>query len=168
MRERQKQGLPPVARDDAKVLILGSLPGEMSLRDSRYYAHPRNQFWSLLGNVIQCDLAALEYNERLAALCETGIALWDMVAVGRRKGSLDTALRIDALADVSGLIARLPDLRAIAFNGNKAAQLGARIMPLPNAARLVLPSSSPANTMPLTGKQTAWNAIGAFLVSSDP
>ena len=84
MCESRKQGLAPVAREDARVLILGSLPGEMSLRDSRYYAHPRNQFWRLVGKVIQHDLTSLGYDARLGVLAKAGIALWDMVAVGRR------------------------------------------------------------------------------------
>ena len=72
------------------------------------------------------------------------------------------------MADVGGLIARLPGLGAIAFNGSKAALLGSGVAPFSGAARLVLPSSSPANTMPLVGKQAAWNAIGAYLSTADP
>src|ERR1019366_7155984 len=120
MGEVQKIGLAPVANRDARLLILGSLPGEASLKLNRYYGHPRNQFWQLVGNVILRDLTSLDYDDRLDALAQAGIALWDMVSMGRRSGSLDSALRVDRLSDVAALISKLPQLRAIAFNGRKA------------------------------------------------
>ena len=75
------------------LLILGSLPGEASLRAQRYYAHPQNQFWRLLGSAIGEDLAAMTYDDRLARLAARGIALWDVVGEARRLGSLDGAIR---------------------------------------------------------------------------
>ncbi|MEO6717317.1 MAG: DNA-deoxyinosine glycosylase [Novosphingobium sp.] len=163
MHKLQKTGLAPIAPRGARVLILGSLPGDASLTASRYYAHPRNQFWQLVGNVIHRELVSLAYDDRLDCLAMSSIALWDMVAVGRRRGSLDAALFVDELADIAGLISRLPDITAVAFNGIKAAKLGAGVAPLCTVPRLTLPSSSPANTMPVAAKQAVWNSLAKYL-----
>lgn len=155
------RGFPPVYRADARVLILGSLPGAQSLALQRYYGNPRNQFWQLIGSVLDINLAAMDYEHRLACLIDHGIALWDVVAAGHRKGSLDTALRIAERSNLAGLIAKLPALRAIAFNG----QLAARQAEDPGAKLeiLRLPSSSPANTTPIALKQAKWSEIGRYL-----
>ena len=81
--------MPPAGSSDAKLLILGSLPGEASLRAQRYYAHPQNQFWRLLGRAIGEDLAGLAYEDRVDRLAARRIALWDVVGEGSLIGSLD-------------------------------------------------------------------------------
>lgn len=155
------RGFPPVYRADARVLILGSLPGAQSLALQRYYGNPRNQFWLLVGSVLDTNLAAMDYEHRLACLVDHGIALWDVVAAGHRKGSLDTALRIAERSNLAGLIARLPALRAIAFNGQLAAQQAED--PGAKLEILRLPSSSPANTSPIALKQAKWDEIGRYV-----
>ena len=85
--------MAPVGSADARLLILGSLPGEASLAAQRYYAHPTNQFWRLLGSAIGEELAGLGYHERVQRLAAREIALWDVVAEARRQGSLDGAIR---------------------------------------------------------------------------
>lgn len=127
----------------------------------RYYGHPRNHFWLLVGTVIGLDLGALDYAARLAALLDHRIALWDVVASGHRQGSLDARLRIAEHADLAAMLARLPQLRAIAFNGKLAAEQAR--LPESDLALVSLPSSSPANTMPLASKQAAWNVLRAYL-----
>ena len=82
-----KSGLPPIARLDARLFILGSLPGDASLVAQRYYAHPTNQFWRLLGKAIGEDLQTLSYDDRLERLAERRIGLWDVIASARRPGS---------------------------------------------------------------------------------
>jgi double-stranded uracil-DNA glycosylase len=158
-----RTGLSPIARDDATLLILGSLPGDASLLAARYYAHPRNQFWQLIGHVTGEDFPSLAYEDRLEALARCGIALWDMVAQGRRKGSLDANLRVVTLNEVEGLIACLPLLRAIAFNGAKAAKIGIRVGAYLPLTRISLPSSSPAQTLDVREKMVAWRALNAFV-----
>lgn len=159
--DRLLQGLPPVFRGDAKVLILGSLPGARSLAQQQYYANPRNQFWHLIGEVINLDLKALDYSTRLAWLMEHRIALWDVVATGHRRGSLDAALRVVERSNLDWLVGQLPQLRALAFNGKLAAQQAPELaMPV---QRLGLPSSSPANTTPLTVKLAQWTKLGVYL-----
>ena len=88
-----KRSMAPVGSSDARLLILGSLPGDASLAAQRYYAHPTNQFWRLLGAAINEELAALDYEARLDRLAERRIALWDVVADAVRVGSLDGAIR---------------------------------------------------------------------------
>lgn len=159
-----KRSFAPVVRNDARLLILGSLPGDASLSAGRYYAHPRNQFWQLTGALVTRDLAAMDYECRLTALVEARIALWDMVASGKRKGSLDGAIRGAALNDLAGLIVRLPNLQAIAFNGSKAALLGSKALGREFAVQcLTLPSSSPAHTMSIADKLEAWLQLRLFL-----
>lgn len=145
-----------------RVLVLGSLPGAASLSAGRYYAHPQNQFWRLVGGAIQVDLAALGYDDRLAALLARGIGVWDVVATARRTGSLDAALRDVEGHDLAALVATLPRLRLVAFNGATAARIGARALP-PGVPRVTLPSSSPAYTLGFAAKAAAWAVVGDAL-----
>lgn len=157
----RRHGLPPVARGDARLLILGSLPGEASLAAGRYYAHPRNQFWTLVGAVIGVDLAALSYPDRLEALADARIALWDVIGSAWRRGSTDAAIRDPAANDLAALLARLPQLQTIAFNGGTAHRSGLRTLGDAAAGyRIVaLPSSSPLHTIPIAAKLAAWLAL---------
>ncbi|PZQ51314.1 MAG: DNA-deoxyinosine glycosylase [Rhodovulum sulfidophilum] len=158
----------PVAGPGTRVLILGSLPGVASLAAGRYYAHPRNGFWRLVGGIIGADLPALDYAARLAALEAAGIGLWDVVGSAERRGSLDQAIRDPELADLPALVATLPKLRAIGFNGATAARHGrARLAGLwaegGGPDLVALPSSSPAHTMPLAEKARRWAALARYL-----
>lgn len=158
-----KSSFPPVAAPDARVLILGSLPGERSLAERRYYAHPQNQFWQLLSPVVERDLSALPYEARLAALGAARIALWDVVATAQRTGSSDATIRDAAANDLSALLGRLPALRAVAFNGGKALAMGRPLVAGRGLAVLALPSSSPLHTVGVAAKQPAWNAVANYL-----
>jgi TDG/mug DNA glycosylase family protein len=141
--------------------VLGSLPGEASLAAGRYYAHPRNAFWRLMGEVVGEDIAALAYDDRLATLLRHRVGLWDVVGEAVRPGSLDTAIREAEHNDLAALVETLPVLRAVAFNGGKAAKDGARLLS-GHAGRLALiplPSSSPALTMAHADKTSAWSVL---------
>ena len=153
--------MAPVGSSDARLLILGSLPGEESLRVQRYYAHPQNQFWRLLGAAIGEDLAGFAYDARLARLAQRGIALWDVVGEARREGSLDGAIRAAAANQLRDYAATHPRLRAIAFNGKTAAKLGRAALGDPAGLQLIdLPSSSPAYTLAVADKAKAWSVLG--------
>src|SRR5947209_1476531 len=123
-----KYGLPPVARPDARLFVLGSLPGDVSLAAQRYYAHPANQFWRLLGGAIGEPLQPLPYEERLRRLAEQRIGLWDVIASASRRGSLDQAIRAAEHNRIAHLLADFPQLRAIAFNGTTAAAAGRKLI----------------------------------------
>ena len=161
---RIKVGLPPIARPDARLFILGSLPGDASLSAQRYYAHPTNQFWRLLGHAIGEELQALSYEQRLARLAERRIGLWDVIASATRRGSLDQAIRSAAHNQLEHLRHDFPELRALAFNGSTAAVVGRRMLGSAAGLTLVeLPSSSAANTRPFAEKAEAWAALAQFL-----
>lgn len=160
----RKHGLPPVAADTARLLILGSLPGEASLAAARYYAHPRNHFWLLIEGVMGEPVAALDYEARLALVERRGIALWDVVGSARRGGSLDTALRDVEARDLCAFVAGLPALRAVAFNGATAARLGRRMLGQTALALIDLPSSSPALTLPIAQKARRWALLAPYVI----
>jgi hypoxanthine-DNA glycosylase len=160
----RKSSFPPVVAPDTRVLVLGSLPGERSLAERRYYAHPRNLFWRLVGEVIGRDLQALAYEARLEALLAAKIGLWDTVASATRAGSLDAAIREAEHNPLAELVATLPELRAVAFNGAASAKIGMAALAHTSLALLPLPSSSPANaSVPYAEKRRLWAAIGEFL-----
>ena len=149
----------PVVDAGTRVLILGSLPGQRSLSAGQYYAHPKNQFWRLIGAVIGVDVHARPYASRLTTLRAHGVGLWDSVAEARRPGSLDSALRDIAANDLGALVASLPGLRLIAFNGQKAHDIGMRTLRhLDPVATATVPSSSPAYTLAFDLKAVAWCA----------
>lgn len=164
MSASRKFAFAPVAAPDARALVLGSLPGDASLAARRYYAHPQNRFWHLVGHAIGRDLSMLDYEARLGALTTSRIALWDTVASARRVGSLDTAIREAEHAPLAALVATLPALRAVAFNGRKAGIVGRPQLAGSGLALLDLPSSSPAYArMPLAEKERLWARLGDFL-----
>ena len=155
---------PPICPPNTRVLILGSLPGAASLAAGRYYAHPQNQFWRLTGAAIGQDLSALAYEARLAGLGAAGIGLWDTVASAKRAGSLDSALRDVQAAALGDLVATLPALRAIAFNGATAARIGRQVLGETHFALLDLPSTSPAYAaMAFIDKAQRWKSLREFL-----
>ncbi len=162
----RKASFAPVTDARARVLVCGSLPGDRSLAAQQYYAHPQNQFWRLIAAVIdRADLPALPYEDRLAALRDARIGLWDAVASATRPGSSDAAIAHAEPNDLATLAATLPDLAVIAFNGATAHRLGLRQLGA-SAARwtiLSLPSSSPLHTIGLPAKLPAWLALRPFL-----
>jgi TDG/mug DNA glycosylase family protein len=154
----------PVTRPDTRVIVLGSLPGAVSLAKGRYYAHPQNQFWRLIGGVIGRDLVALDYEARLDALLDARIGLWDTVAAATRKGSLDADIRLHRASDLAALAASLPELKAMAFNGGRSAKIGRRQLEgVSNLDLVDLPSSSPAFTLAFERKLERWRPLAAYL-----
>lgn len=152
-----KTSFNAVADINTRLLILGSLPGEMSLAQQRYYAQPTNQFWRLTGAVIDRDLVAMPYEQRLAALLSAGVGLWDVIKTAQRKGSADTAIRDVEPNALSDLVGTLPKLRCIAFNGAKSAAIGRKHLPQDRFTLLNLPSSSAAHcSMNFTQKVGEW------------
>jgi hypoxanthine-DNA glycosylase len=160
-----KAGLPPIARSDARLFVLGSLPGDASLAARRYYAHSTNQFWRLLGLALGEELHALDYELRLTRLAEYRVGLWDVIASASRRGSLDQAIREAEHNRIDHLLHDFPCLRAIAFNGSTASSVGRKLIgePPANVALVDLPSSSAANTRPFAEKAVRWSALREFL-----
>jgi len=141
---------PPLARHDARLLILGSMPGKASLLAGQYYAHPRNLFWPIVGNLIGAS-PQLSYDERTAILVANGVALWDVLKSCRRNGSLDASIDKASMVvnDFSGFFNDHPAIERIFFNGATAELVFRRhVLPTLTQKRwelLRLPSTSPAN-----------------------
>lgn len=160
-----KRCFPPVVDADTRILVLGSLPGEISLAQGQYYANKQNRFWHLMGDIIGQDLPGMDYPARLQTLLQHRIGLWDVVAQAQRVGSLDSNIRDHASNDLLGLIDTLPHLAVIAFNGGTAEKLGTKALAGRGSPhRLIkLPSSSPAYTVSYGDKLQAWQALRAWL-----
>jgi double-stranded uracil-DNA glycosylase len=161
--ESLKRSFAPVVDARTRLLILGSLPGEISLARAQYYANPRNQFWPLMEAVIETELIPLDYEMRLATLLGRGIGLWDVVASATRTGSLDGAIRGHVANPLRRLVESLPNLAAIAFNGGKSAAIGRKELVDASCALIALPSSSPAYTLPFAAKRVAWLELRTYL-----
>lgn len=160
-------GFPPIADAHARVLILGSLPGQVSLQRQQYYALPRNAFWNIMGELFDAG-PDLPYVERGRRLMQNGMALWDVCAAAQRPGSLDSAIVHASVVpnDFAQFFAAHPALRLICFNGGKAADLYRRlVLPgLPAAFQAIhtetLPSTSPAYAaMSFEKKLARWSAV---------
>jgi double-stranded uracil-DNA glycosylase len=156
-------GLPPVVDGGTRVLVLGSMPGELSLHLQQYYAHPRNDFWRIMSELVGFD--AREYEVRLAALRTAGIGLWDVLRICDRVGSLDAAIVEDSMKpnDFDALFARCPGIARVFFNGGKAEQVfRRRVLPglgVPVECRR-LPSTSATNAgYSFNAKLQAWRAV---------
>ena len=156
--------LPPVVDDRTRVLVLGSMPGEMSLRMQQYYAHPRNAFWRIMNDIIGVDVQA-DYPRRLEALRSAGIGLWDVLSFCERSGSLDSAIARDTMEanDFEALFTQYPGITRVFFNGAAAEQAFVRLV-APRIDLSVkwsrLPSTSPANAaMPYDAKLRAWRSV---------
>lgn len=164
-----KASFAPVVDARTVLLVLGSLPGDRSLAEQRYYAHPQNQFWALMSGVVGVDLVGLDYAARLTTLLAAGVGLWDVVGTASRAGSTDAAIRDVSANDLGGLVRSLPSLRAIAFNGATALKIGRRQLgALAETVEIVaLPSSSPLHTVGVTAKQPAWDRLRDYLPTTN-
>lgn len=162
----RKVAFPPIVGGHPRTLILGSMPGEASLRRGQYYGHPRNAFWPIMTALLGIDPEA-GYAERTTALIAAGIALWDVMAECERTGSLDAAIRPATIRvnDFQALFDACPDIDLVTFNGGTAErEYHRRVRPgLSPAAHAIatcrLPSTSPAHAgMAPADKARAWHA----------
>ena len=166
---------PPVVGDDPRVLVLGSMPGAVSLGEQQYYAHPRNAFWPVMASlglpVLDSAGVRRPYAERLQALRDHHIALWDVIHRCERPGSLDSAIVHDSVEanDFATFFRAHPGIQLVVFNGGSVEQLFRRhVLPVVNRealpAMMRLPSTSPANAgMPVAAKIAAWAVIKPYV-----
>ena len=157
------RGFEPIAAPTARVLILGTLPSQESLRRREYYANPQNAFWPIMEAIFGIP-AKLPYEERAQRLAEAGVALWDVCAAAFRPGSLDASIRrgSEDPNDFALFLKQHRNLKVICFNGTKAAELFQRRVNLEAPMRYChLPSTSPANAkLRLREKIESWSVIG--------
>ncbi|HII92376.1 MAG TPA: DNA-deoxyinosine glycosylase [Methanosarcina sp.] len=153
----KKQGFPAVVDENTEILILGSLPGDVSIRKHQYYGHPGNDFWRLLGNIIGEDLHNRSYQNRLETLKRNKIGLWDVFKAGERKGSEDTKIKDEEINQFSVLKDMAPNLKLVLFNGKKSGEYEPIIKAMGYETK-VLPSSSGANRRSLNSRKSEWEA----------
>jgi TDG/mug DNA glycosylase family protein len=152
----------PIERADARVLILGSMPGAASLAAQKYYANRFNSFWRIMSDILGIEPSAT-YDERVHALIASRIALWDVLHSCERSGSLDTSINRETQAtnDFAAFFRTHPEVRRVLLNGTKAYETFRRHVvagELASSLTLVrLPSTSPANaSWPYDRKLEAW------------
>lgn len=158
-----------VADVNAKLLILGSIPGIRSLEKVQYYAHPRNQFWKIMAQLFKFDVEC-SYEKKLQILLSHNIALWDVISQCHRIGSLDTAIKNPIPNDFNRFFSEHNNIKAIAFNGQKAyKEFEKKVLPNLNddfkeIKRISLPSTSPANaSMNYQQKYEIWNQLLSYI-----
>lgn len=156
-------GFAPVARPDARILILGSLPGQRSIQARQYYAHRQNTFWRIMRDLLGADGS---YQRRCDTLCAHRIALWDVLAQSVRRGSMDADIELGTaeVNDFGGFFRAHHDIEMIAFNGQKAAQMFRRFVAQSGidipGEQLTMPSTSPAYAaMPYSRKLEIWRSV---------
>ena len=147
------------------MLVLGTLPGEESLRRQEYYAHPRNLFWPIVCALFDASVPA-RYDERVRFVRDRGIALWDVVASGTRTASADATIRAEMPNRIPELLDAYPGIRAVAFNGGGARRLYDRhFARRPDLTYLALPSTSPAYArIGFAAKLAQWQALREALL----
>jgi hypoxanthine-DNA glycosylase len=139
-----------VESPEARLLILGTLPSAKSLAAGEYYAHPRNCFWWIMGEIAGAS-PDLSYADRLEKLRKSGIALWDVCRAAQRAGSSDAEIRMESVEpnNFRAFLAAHPRIELICFNGQPAERLfRQKVLPSLQKLRLipqrVLDSTSPA------------------------
>ena len=188
----EKIGFPPIADRRSEILILGSLPGDLSIRAQEYYANPHNTFWRLIGyrpagetvggagktaSLTENDHAVKnehavkdEYPAKKRYLTENRIALWDVLTRAEREGALDSNIRNEVPNDFDAFLTAHPEIRHIFFNGQKAAALFHRHVHAweSRIPCTTLPSSSPANArMNFEQKKEVWASVFSALAQTN-
>jgi len=154
----KKEGLEPIVDSDTKILILGSLPGDESIRQQKYYAKPNNDFWKLISEAIGEDVTRLDYDGKIKKLKKYKIGLWDVLKRCEREGSSDSNIRSGELNDFSGLKQVAPNLELVCFNGKKAGGYESFFQKAGYKTK-VLPSSSGANRKYHKKRILEWKSI---------
>lgn len=151
----------PIIDEHSHILILGSIPGQESLRRQEYYANQRNHFWRILFDLYSMPLPG-EYSQRISLIKKQGIALWDVIESCLREGSLDSNIEYENPNDFNWLFSKYPNIKFVFFNGGKAFEVfrkkvGFDLFQGVNFKKL--PSTSPANTMSFDKKLEEWKKI---------
>lgn len=140
-----KHSFAPIIAENATVLILGSIPGDRSIAENEYYAHPQNRFWRLLA-ILTDNTPAETYADKLKILTSNGISLWDVAGKAKRKGSMDSSIKEYTVNDIDKLLARTPTIKAVVFNGKTAERFyDSGFKRRDGVEYLTMPSTSPAN-----------------------
>lgn len=152
------KGFAPIVKDNAIILIIGSFPGIESLLKKQYYGNNRNQFWKIIGDIFSYpNLNDADYDIKIRALTDNMVALWDAIDKCERIGSLDSKINMKSASfnDINKLLLAHPSINKVFSNGKKASAL----LSMLNIDHIVLPSTSPANTVSYETKLNVWKEI---------
>lgn len=148
---------PPFVNDQTEILILGTMPGAMSLEKQEYYAYPQNQFWRIMYTLFAALPVSVHFAEKIKLLQQNKIGLWDVLANCERKGSLDIHIKNQTENDIEGLLKKHPKIKTILFNGKESYKyFDRKFKHLEGITYHVMPSTSPANTIGFDKKLEAW------------
>lgn len=148
---------PPITSPNAQILILGTMPGAMSLQQQEYYAHKQNQFWKILFTVFSDGIVPENFEFKVQLIKENRIVLWDVLANCEREGSLDVNIKNHQENDIPGLLQEFPGIRKILFNGKESHRyFMKKFGNLDGIEFHVMSSTSPANTVKFEEKLKSW------------
>lgn len=156
----KKYSFAPISKNDATILILGTMPGEQSLKLQQYYGHARNNFWKIMFLLFD-ENPSDNYKEKMNLLTQNKIALWDVLEACEREGSLDSAIKMEVANDFKTFLKQHPNIKHIYFNGQKAAAFFKKYVPVTDGYSFTtLPSTSPANAgKSFENKLNEWRII---------
>ena len=157
-------GLPPIIDGKSGILILGSFPSPMSLKQQEYYGNPRNHFWLIMAEMLQEPLPA-DYESKKRMLLKHGVALWDVLSSCCRNGAADAQIEEPEINELESFVRKYSQLKAAFFNGRMAEKIFKmhyEEFPLPCA---YLPSTSPAHARYWGEKISEWKKILQYLPS---
>jgi len=157
----KKEGFLPLVDKDIKVLILGTMPGDRSIRTGEYYANPTNQFWKIMFSIFNSGMPVFSYNDKVELLLRNGVGLWDVLYKANRIGSIDSNIYNEEFNDFEQLFNDFLNIKAIIFNGKKSADYFKKIGNTPKDKEYyILPSTSSANTnKPFDRKLKEWQEV---------
>lgn len=165
MEDVRLKSFEPVVDKTTRIVILGSMPGVESLRRHQYYGHPRNQFWKIIYMLFDTPYEE-DYNRRIVFLTGKGMGLWDVIESCERQGSLDADIKNEKVNDFSWLFKSYPGIKYVLFDGAKAYETFRKKIGFNIADDIYfkkLPSTSPANAIPLEKKFEEWQVIREYL-----
>lgn len=151
--EIKKVSFPPLIDEEAEILILGTMPGNDSLRLGQYYASSNNSFWKIINALFNENKGFADYKEKEDCLKKNHIALWDVLSSCNREGSADSNIQEEKLNDIEALLKQYPNIKKIVFNGQKAAKSYT-----PCIAYAIAESTSNANAKKIDVKIKNWES----------
>ena len=161
--QKRISSFPPIISEGSKILILGSVPGVKSLEMQQYYAHPQNQFWKIIFELLKEDFTS-DYKKRTEIIRKNYIALWDVIDTCEREGSLDTKIRNEEHNDIIKILREHPTIKAVFCNGQKSFKNLKKILGKDSEIPIFfLPSTSPLHTVSFDKKLAEWEILKTFL-----
>jgi len=143
----KKEGFKPIIDKNAEILVLGTMPGIVSLQTGEYYANKKNQFWKIIFTIFNDGHGLVSYKTKIALLLNNKIGLWDVLTKAEREGSLDSNINYEEFNDFETLFKEFPKIKIVVFNGKKAADYFKSFKTIPKGKEYyILPSTSSANT----------------------